>query len=71
MIREEQQEENQQEEMICEPGERIRQEPPELQLTNREKYWVVLGVLKSSLLIGCAYLIGGAVLIGLMLLVWM
>lgn len=70
MIREDQQEENQQEEMICEPGERIQQESPELQLTNREKYWVVLGVLKSSLLIGSAYLIGGAILIGLMLLAW-
>lgn len=43
---------------------------PMLTLTRRERRWVAFGALKSALLIGSVYLIGGAVLIWLMLFLW-
>ncbi len=43
---------------------------PGLTLTRKERRWVALGALKSALLIGSVYLIGGAVLIWLMLFLW-
>ena len=52
------------------PEEEERAERPELELTRQEKWWVALGALKGALLIGLAYLIGGAVLIWLMLALW-
>ena len=61
-----------QEEIIRDPGEVVEEERerPELQLTRREKRWVALGALKAALMIGSVYLVGGAVLIALMLLIW-
>lgn len=56
--------------IIYDSGERPEQEQPELQLTKEEKRWVALGALKSALLIGSVYLIGGGLLIGLLLLAW-
>ncbi len=43
---------------------------PRFTLTRKERRWVALGALKSALLIGSVYLIGGAVLIWLMLFLW-
>ncbi len=43
---------------------------PGFTLTRKERRWVALGALKSALLIGSVYLIGGAVLIWLMLFLW-
>ncbi|MCI9137073.1 MAG: hypothetical protein HFH48_05855 [Lachnospiraceae bacterium] len=61
-----------QEEIIRDPGEVVEEEieRPELQLTRREKRWVALGALKAALMIGSVYLVAGAVLIALMLLIW-
>lgn len=56
--------------IIYDSGETPEREQPELELTREEKRWVALGALKSALLIGSVYLIGGALLIGLMLLAW-
>lgn len=38
--------------------------------TFKERFWLVMGALKASLLIGLAYLAGFALLIGLMLWFW-
>lgn len=63
-------EQEEQKEIIYDPGEPAEPEQPEFELTREEKRWVALGALKSALLIGSVYLIGGVLLIGLMLLVW-
>lgn len=47
-----------------------RPNDPRLMLTRKERRWVALGALKSALLIGSVYLIGGAILIWLMLFLW-
>ena len=52
------------------PEKEERADRPELELTRQEKRWVALGALKGALLIGLAYLIGGAALIWLMLALW-
>lgn len=48
------------------------QETPDMQpeFTKEERRWAILGALKSTLLIGGAYLIGMAVVILLMLKFW-
>lgn len=46
------------------------EEKPEIQLTKEERRWIALGALKSALLIAAVYLIGAALLIWLMLVIW-
>lgn len=61
-------------EIIREPGEYVSDEDdrrPELELSRQERRWYALGALKSALLIGGVYVIGLAVIIGLMLLFWL
>lgn len=43
---------------------------PEIKLTRQERRWVILGALKSVLLIASVYLIAGALLIWLLLKIW-
>ena len=38
--------------------------------TRKEKFWAVLGAMKATLLIACAYLAGLAVLLGVLFLLW-
>ena len=40
---------------------------PELELTRQERRWLMWGVLRTALLIGSVYIIGGALLIWLIL----
>ncbi len=59
-------------ELYYEPEIRDEEEPetPEFELTKQERRWVALGALKSALLIGLVYIVGGALLIWLLLTVW-
>lgn len=43
---------------------------PELKLTRQERRWVILGAMKSALLIGLLYVAAGGILIWLMLRLW-
>lgn len=43
---------------------------PKIKLTRQERRWVILGALKSVLLIASVYLIAGALLIWLLLKIW-
>lgn len=43
---------------------------PEIKLTRQERRWVILGALKSVLLIASVYVIAGALLIWLLLKIW-
>lgn len=43
---------------------------PEIKLTRQERRWIILGALKSVLLIASVYIIGGALLIWLLLKIW-
>lgn len=43
---------------------------PEIKLTRQERRWVIMGALKSVLLIASVYLIAGALLIWLLLKIW-
>ena len=36
---------------------------PELKLSKQEQRWIIMGALKSALLIGGAYIVGGGLLI--------
>lgn len=42
---------------------------PELELTRQERRWLIVGVLRTALLIGSIYLIGAALLIWLILFI--
>ena len=55
-----------------EEPETLEEEPlePELKLTRQEQRWIILGALKSALLIGGAYLAGAALLIWFLLTIW-
>ncbi|MDD7389139.1 MAG: hypothetical protein PUG60_05665 [Lachnospiraceae bacterium] len=60
-------------ELIHDPDEHVPEEEevrPEEQLTRQERRWYIMGALKSTLLIGSAYVIGFAVIILLMLWFW-
>lgn len=43
---------------------------PEIKLTRQERRWVIMGALKSVLLIASVYVIAGALLIWLLLKIW-
>ena len=43
---------------------------PELQLSRQEQRWIIMGALKSALLIGGIYIVGGALLIWILLAIW-
>lgn len=43
---------------------------PELQLTRQEQRWIIMGALKSALLIGGIYIVGAALLIWFLLAIW-
>lgn len=45
-------------------------EEPKLQLSRQERHWIIMGALKSALLIASVYIIGGALLIWFLLTVW-
>ncbi len=45
-------------------------EEPKLELSRQERRWVIMGALKSALLIASVYIIGGALLIWFLLTVW-
>lgn len=54
-----------------EPDE-MDEEPlePELRLSRQEQRWIILGALKSALLIGGIYIVGAGLLIWLLLAIW-
>lgn len=61
-------------EIIHDPDEHVpdgKEVRPEEELTREERRWYVMGALKSTLLIGGAYVAGFAVIILLMLWFWM
>ncbi|MDY2628696.1 MAG: hypothetical protein SOW08_10370 [Lachnospiraceae bacterium] len=61
-------------ELIHDPDEQVPDEEgarPDEEMTRQERRWYILGALKSTLLIGGAYLMGFAVIIALMLWFWM
>ncbi len=43
---------------------------PELRLTRQEQRWIIMGALKSALLIGGIYIVGAALLIWFLLAIW-
>ena len=43
---------------------------PELKLSKQEQRWIIMGALKSALLIGGAYIVGGGLLIWFLLAIW-
>ena len=43
---------------------------PELKLSKQEQRWIIMGALKSALLIGGAYIVGGARLIWFLMAIW-
>lgn len=45
-------------------------EEPKLELNRQERRWIIMGALKSALLIASVYIIGGALLIWFLLTVW-
>lgn len=45
-------------------------EEPKLELSRQERRWIIMGALKSALLIASVYIIGGALLIWFLLAVW-
>ena len=45
-------------------------EEPKLDLSRQERRWIIMGALKSALLIASVYIIGGALLIWFLLTVW-
>ena len=45
-------------------------EEPKLELSRQERRWIIMGALKSALLIASVYIIGGALLIWFLLTVW-
>ena len=45
-------------------------EEPKLELSRQERRWIIMGALKSALLIALVYIIGGALLIWFLLTVW-
>lgn len=60
-------------EIIRDPGEITeddRAPGPEFKLTREERRWYALGATMSGLLIGMVYIIGFAIVIGLMLWFW-
>lgn len=60
-------------EIIREPGERVpddEEKHSEPELSRQQRRWYALGAMKSALLIGCAYLVGFAVIIALLLWLW-
>ena len=59
-------------EYLYEDPEELEEEPlePELKLSRQEQRWIVLGALKSALLIGGVYLVGAALLIWILLAIW-
>ena len=59
-------------EYLYEDPEELEEEPlePELKLSRQEQRWIVLGALKSALLIGGVYIVGAALLIWFLLAIW-
>lgn len=53
-------------------SEELDEEPlePELKLSRQEQRWIIMGALKSALLIGGAYIVGGGLLIWFLLAIW-
>ena len=45
-------------------------EEPKLELSRQERRWIIMGALKSALLIASVYIIGGALLNWFLLTVW-
>ena len=45
-------------------------EEPKVQLSRQERRWIIMGVLRTALLIGSVYIICGALLIWFLLTVW-
>ena len=45
-------------------------EEPKPELSRQERRWIIMGALKSALLIASVYIIGGALLIWFLLTVW-
>lgn len=43
---------------------------PELKLSKQEQRWIIMGALKSALLIGGAYIVGGGLLIWFLMAIW-
>ena len=43
---------------------------PELKLSKQEQHWIIMGALKSALLIGGAYIVGGGLLIWFLMAIW-
>ncbi|MDO5416924.1 MAG: hypothetical protein Q4F29_06985 [Lachnospiraceae bacterium] len=61
-------------ELIHDPEERVddpEEFRPELFMSRQERRWIILGALKSTLLIASAYLAGTALVIWLMLTLWL
>lgn len=52
------------------PESQEQDDKPELKLTRQERRWVILGAMKSALLIGLLYIAAGGILIWLMLRLW-
>ena len=59
-------------EYLYEDPEELEEEPlePELKLSRQEQRWIVLGALKSALLIGGVYILGAGLLIWFLLAIW-
>lgn len=59
-------------EYLYEDPEELEEEPlePELKLSRQEQRWIVLGALKSALLIGGVYIVGAGLLIWFLLAIW-
>ena len=59
-------------EYLYEDSEELEEEPlePELKLSRQEQRWIVLGALKSALLIGGVYIVGAGLLIWFLLAIW-
>lgn len=57
---------------LYEEPDALEDEPlePEIRLTRQEQRWIVLGALKSALLIGGIYLVGAGLLIWFLLAIW-
>ena len=47
-----------------------QQDPNELELTGKERFWAVMGALKATMLIAAVYLLGLGGLIALLCLLW-
>ena len=43
---------------------------PEVELTSKERLWIILGALKAALSVSLVYVVFLAVVIGILLLVW-